>query len=63
MTASETPDAEERKRVRRHKIARRLYEALIAQDPERLITLCDGAGEMVARHDPLPEHGAPEIAP
>ena len=63
MTSSETSNADERKRARRHKIARHLYEALVAQDPERLITLCDGAGEVVARHDPLPEHDAPEIAP
>jgi hypothetical protein len=44
MTASETPNVEERKRARRHKIARRLYEALVAQDPDRLITLCDRRG-------------------
>jgi hypothetical protein len=62
MTASETPNAEERKRVRRHKVARRLYEALVAQDPNRAITLCDEAGNVLARHDPLPEHDAPEIA-
>ena len=63
MTASETPNAEERRRVRRRKIARRLYEALVVQDPERLITLCDGAGEVVARHDPLPKHDAPDLSP
>jgi hypothetical protein len=58
MTSSEIP--EERKR-RRHKIARRLYEALVAQDPNREVTLCDGARKVVARHDPLPEHDAPGI--
>jgi hypothetical protein len=62
MIASETPNAKERKRLRRHKVARRLYEALVAQDPNRAITLCDEAGNVVARHDPLPEHDAPEIA-
>ncbi len=62
MTASEIPNMVERKRARRHKIARRLYEALVAQDPNRAITLCDEAGKVVARHDPLPERDAPEIA-
>jgi hypothetical protein len=62
MTASEIPNAVERKRARRLEIARRLYEALVAQDPNRGITLCDEAGKVVARHDPLPEHDAPEIA-
>ncbi len=56
------PSAEQRKRARRHKIARRLYERLVAQDPNRVITLCDAEGNLVARHDPLPEHDAPEIA-
>jgi len=71
MTISHTPSslatsdprlsAEERKR-RRHKVARRLYEALLAQDPNRAITLCDAEGKVVANHEPLPEHEAPEIA-
>jgi hypothetical protein len=62
MTGSGTQNAEERRRARRHKIARRLYEALVAQDPNRAITLCDEAGNVLARHEPLPEHDAPEIA-
>jgi hypothetical protein len=63
MTASEKPNSSaEQKRARRHKIARRLYEALMAQNPNRLIVLHDGVGKVVARHDPLPEHDAPEIA-
>ena len=71
MTVSQTPSsvagsdpplaAAERKRLRRLEIARRLYEALLAQDPNRGITLCDAAGKVVAHHDPLPEHDAPEI--
>jgi hypothetical protein len=71
MTVSQTPSsvaasdrplsAADRKR-RRHKVARRLYEALVAQDPNRAITLCDEAGNVLARHDPLPEHDAPKIA-
>ena len=63
MTTSEISNAEERKRARRHKVARRLYEALVAQNPNRGITLCDESGKVVARHDPVPEHDAPEIAP
>jgi hypothetical protein len=63
MTASEITNAEEQKGARRHKIARQLYEGLVAQSPNRAITLCDGAGKVIARHDPLPEHEAPEIAP
>ena len=71
MTVSQTPSsvaatdrslsAADRKR-RRHKVARRLYEALLAQDPNRAITLCDEAGSVLARHDPLPQHDAPKIA-
>ena len=62
MTASDTPNsAAERKRARRHKVARRLYEQLVAQNPNRVITLRDGAGRVVARHDLRPEQDAPEI--
>jgi hypothetical protein len=32
-------------------IARRLFQALAAQDPDRVITLRDGSGRVVARHD------------
>ena len=46
---------------RRLAIARRLYQALAGQDPERVITLCDGSGRMLARHDPRPEQGLLEI--
>jgi hypothetical protein len=63
MTISKTPDsAAERKRTKRLEIARRLYEELVAQDPGRLITLCDGGGRIAARHDLRPEEDAPEIA-
>jgi hypothetical protein len=63
VTASDVSNAEEGKRARRHKVARRLYEALVAQSPNRAITLSDESGKVVARHDPVPEHDAPEIAP
>ena len=62
MTTSEISNAEERKRARRHKVARRLYEALMAQNPSRDHPLRQ-SGKVVARHDPVPEHDAPEIAP
>jgi hypothetical protein len=52
----------ERKRVARLEVARRLYQALIAQDLDRLITLRDGGGRVVARHDPRPEQDNPKIA-
>jgi hypothetical protein len=56
MTAFEIPNAVQRKRARRLETAHRLYQALVAQDPNRTITLCDEAGRVVARHDPLPQH-------
>jgi hypothetical protein len=63
MIISQTPNSgEERKRVPRLEVARRLYRALVAQDPDRLITLRDGGGRVVARHDPRPEQDDPEPA-
>ena len=61
MIIPQTPN-EERKRVARLEVARRLYQALVTQNPDRLITLRDGGGRVVARHDPRPEQGDPEIA-
>jgi hypothetical protein len=60
MPVSNTPHAE-RKRAKRLEIARRLYEELVAQDPNRMITLRDGGGKVVARHDPRLEQDAPEM--
>jgi hypothetical protein len=51
----------ERQRQERLDIARRLYQALIAQDPNRSITLCDGEGWLVARHRPWRAE-APSVA-
>jgi hypothetical protein len=48
--------------VPRLEVARRLYRALVAQDPDRLITLREGGGRVVARHDPRPEQGDSEAA-
>ena len=48
--------------MQRLEVARRLYRALVAQDPDRLITLRDGGGRVVARYDPRPEQGDPEAA-
>jgi hypothetical protein len=59
MTVSQAPSSAAERRLA---IARRLYQALVAQDPARAITLCDGGGGIVARHDPLPEQRDPEIA-
>jgi len=65
MTIPQAPSqltAAERKRGR-HKIARRLYEALVAQNPNRAITLFDGKGSVMARHNPLPtdDGGLPHV--
>ena len=43
---------------KRLEIARTLFKALIAQDADRVITLCDGDGRVVARHEPWPEQRA-----
>jgi hypothetical protein len=42
---------------RRLDIARRLHQALVAQNPDRAITLCDGDGRVLIFHDPRPERG------
>jgi hypothetical protein len=50
MSISYTRDIDaERRRAERLDIAHRRYQALIAQDPNRAITLCDGKGRAVAR--------------
>jgi hypothetical protein len=59
MTASEKPTNSIAER--RLAIARRLYSALLAQDPNRAITLCDAGGTVVARHDLLPGQDDPQI--
>ena len=62
MTASHTPNSTaERKRTERLDVARTVHQALVAQDADRVITLCDERGRLIARHDPRPED--PEIAP
>jgi hypothetical protein len=52
---------EEKRADRRLAIARRLFRAMVAKDPDRSITLCDSSGEVVARHDPRPEQSAPDL--
>jgi hypothetical protein len=51
----------ERRHAERLEIARKLYQALVAQDPGRVITLCDGGGEVVAQHDRRPDQSDLEI--
>ena len=54
-----TPDADtEREHAERPSIALRLFQALIAQDPDRVITLCYGDGRVVTQHEPSPEQRA-----
>jgi hypothetical protein len=43
-------------------IARRLYQALVAQSPDRLIMLCDANGRMLARNERPPKEDAVEKA-
>jgi hypothetical protein len=63
MTASDTPNsAAEQKRAERLDVARTVYHALAAQDADRVITLCDIHGRLIARHDLRPEQGDPENA-
>ena len=40
-------------------VARTLYKALVAQDPDRLITLCDGRGQVLARSERRPKEVLP----
>jgi hypothetical protein len=39
-------------------IARRVYKALVAQDPDRLIMLCDAGGCVLARNERRPKEDA-----
>ncbi len=43
-------------------VARTLYNALVAQHPDRPITLCDGSGRVVARSERRPNEDAAEEA-
>jgi hypothetical protein len=43
-------------------IARRLYQALVAQNPDRLITLCDASGRVLAQSERRPKEDAAEKA-
>jgi hypothetical protein len=73
MTVSHTPNSSaERKRADRLKIAYALCKALVAKNPDRVITLRDGTGRVMARNEPqnksdgnycLPIHDAPSLVP
>jgi hypothetical protein len=43
-------------------IARRVYKALVAQDPDRLIVLCDANGRALARNEQRSNEDAVEKA-
>jgi hypothetical protein len=61
MTASDTPNsATEQKRAERLDVARTVYHALAVQDADRVITICDIRGRLIARHDLRPEQDARE---
>ena len=73
MTVSHTPNSSaERKRADRLKIAYALCKALVAKNPDRVITLRDGTGRVVAEpqdksggscYGNLPIHDAPSLVP
>jgi hypothetical protein len=46
MTTSQTGNSIAERRLA---IAHRLHEALVGQDPDRAITLCDSSGSVAAR--------------
>jgi hypothetical protein len=50
------------KTEKRLDIARRLCQALVAQDPDRVIILCDSSGQVVASMDCGLTRVIPEIA-
>jgi hypothetical protein len=59
MTVSQTPiSSAERRRAVRLKIASRVYKALVAKNPDRVITLRNGGGRVVARNEPQRESGS-----
>jgi hypothetical protein len=58
--STHTPSIDpERDREDRLEVARTLYKALVAQYPDRVITLCDGLGRVLASSEPRPEQDAP----
>jgi hypothetical protein len=62
MTASDTPkSATEQRHAEQLDVARTVYHALGVQDVDRVITLCDIRGRLIARHDLRPEQDASEI--
>jgi hypothetical protein len=56
--STHTSDANDR----RLKIARTVYDALVAQDPDRQITLCDGSGRLLARNERRPNEAVTDSA-
>jgi len=56
--STHTSDANDK----RLKIARTVYKALLAQNPDRQITLCDGSGLMLARSERPSDDDAAEKA-
>jgi hypothetical protein len=59
MTIPQTPISVSERRLA---IARTLYQALVEQDPDRAITLCDSSGRVVTHHYPQPEQSSSETA-
>ena len=58
--STHTPGSnDDRKRL---DIAHRVYKALVAQNPDRLIMLCDGRGRVLAHNERRPKEDATEKA-
>jgi hypothetical protein len=58
MTVSQTPNSfSERKLTARLKLASKLYEASVAKNPDRVVTLRDGGDRVVARNEPQDQSG------
>ena len=62
MTVSKRSASAKRKRADRLDIARRLYWALVAQNPDRQITLRDGRARVLARSKKRSDEDAAEKA-
>jgi hypothetical protein len=59
MTISQKPSSLAERRLA---IARRLYSALVARQPDRVFTLRDGQGQVLASSAPTPDQDAENSA-
>jgi hypothetical protein len=62
MKIPQMPNSADERKREQLEIARRLYQALVAHDPNRVIILCTSTGKVLARHDLRHEQSDPEVA-